>query len=526
VNPFFTPSLNMNDELFSRFKNLIHERIGFKYNDARRDTLYRALSKGCKHEGYSSLEQYYAALQAHPDHSPIWEELIKSLTICETYFFRDPDQIDVLRHNILPDLVARRWNERTLRIWSAGCSTGEEPYTLAILLRQVIPDIDRWKISILGTDINKNALHLAAQAKYRDWSFRQSDENLIQHYFTKVGNDYGLNPAIKEMVKFEYLNITENSYPSVNNGTNQIDLILCRNVTIYLSELAIQQAANRFYQSLSPGGWLVVGPSETNDQIYRQFHVMRFEKAIVYQKLDNASRNETQWTDPALKDLANEKRFTLAGLHHLGHSAADRVQNLKPLVDQYYSHAPPSPSAEPFISQRETRFSAAPIPQQDEGNLAFYQQALVFLKQRRFEEARKCFTIYLQHAPADTQAQVQFALMEANSGRKEEAQRLAHNIIQNDPLNIDAYYILAQLHQENGDVDEAVTTFKKVLYLSPDHILAHFNLAKLYQKQGHPKESSRHHHQAVYLAGQFHPDDILPGSDDLSIADFLNMVHT
>ena len=434
--------------------------------------------------------------------------------------------MDVLRRNILPDLLARRWTERSLKIWSAGCSTGEEPYTLAILLRQVIPDIDRWKISILATDINRNALHQATLAKYRDWSFRQSgDSQLIQAYFTRSENDYLLKPVIKEMVKFAYLNIAEDTFPSQHNGTDQVDLILCRNVTIYFSEAVIQQAAKRFYQSLSPGGWLMLAPSEANDQVYHQFHAMRFEKAILYQKLSSVGVTETQWNTPNLKEFTGQKQSIPIGIHPVERGSTDGVQNVEPQVDLYFSHTPPVSPVEKRIFPKEFSSPQSTSEKQVEENLSLYRKALELMKQRDYEGARKYFVAYLQHNPVDMAAQVQFALMEANAGRNEAAQDLARSVIKNDPLNIEAYYIIALVHQENGEVEAAVTSYKKVLYISPDHILAHYNLANLYLKQGQPKDSSRHHNQAVSLASKLHPDDILPGSDDLSISDFLKMAH-
>jgi chemotaxis protein methyltransferase CheR len=505
----------INDQHFNLFSQLIQARIGFKFNESRRDALGRALLKGSKQANCHSLEQYYTLLEINPNKSELWEDLIKALTICETYFFRDPDQIDVLKHNIIPDLVARRWNQRTIRVWSAGCSTGEEPYTLAILLRQVIPDIERWKISILATDINKNALHSAVQARYRDWSFRQADDNLLKTYFAKEGSDYLLIPTIKNMVKFAYLNIAEDSYPNPENDTHQIDLILCRNVTIYLSESVIQQIAHRFYQCLSPGGWLMVSPSETNDQIYYQYQVMRYEKAIVYQKLNQAKNPENVW-NPA--PPVESKKKTESGFSP--HTE---------LVDRPKQNLPRPEPARPIASahsKAEFRVSK-PVPAMDikTDSAELLKKCQDFVKQRQYEEARKCFSSYLGEHPEDFHARVQFAQMEANAGRKEEAQRLANEVIKKDPLNADAYFILAILQQENGEPDQALTTFKKVLYLSPNHILAHFYLSNLYHKKGLVKEASRHRSLSIQLAGQLKPDDILFGSDGLSSSDFLDMAR-
>ena len=256
----------LNDVDFERFHDLILARTGMMFGQRRRDALARGVLEaaqrtGCKNEG----EYYCLLLQARTD-SELWDALIGAITVGETYFFRDPAQFAALRQHILPDLIARHRDDRRLRIWSAGCASGEEPYSIALLLHELLPDIAHWNVFILATDINKRALQKAREGRYREWSFRATDPAIRQRYFTQRGDDYELAPQGREMVTFAYLNLAEDAYLSLAINTNALDLILCRNVAIYLPEIVILEMAGRFYRCLVPEGWLMVGAAETSSQ--------------------------------------------------------------------------------------------------------------------------------------------------------------------------------------------------------------------------------------------------------------------
>ena len=183
----------------------------------------------------------------------------------ETYFFRERRAFEILEQSLLPGLIAaRRKTEKRLRFWSAGCSTGEEPYSLAILLDKLIPDLKDWNVTILATDINTGALRKAEEGIYSDWSFRDNPPWFKEHYFEKVdGNHHRLLPRIRKMVTFSYLNLSEDHYPALQNNTNAMDFIFCRNVLMYFAPGQIGLTVERFHRSLLDGGCLIVSPVET-----------------------------------------------------------------------------------------------------------------------------------------------------------------------------------------------------------------------------------------------------------------------
>jgi chemotaxis protein methyltransferase CheR len=190
--------------------------------------------------------------------------LAECLTVGETYFFRDPALFDGLARDILePIIQARRSGTRHLRLWSAGCSTGEEPYSLAMLLATLLPDWRDWNICILATDLNAAALAKAQAGIYGRWSLRDTIPNAARPYLRALGDGrHEVDPALRRLVRFAPLNLVLSGYPAAANGTTAMDLILCRNVLIYFERARAQQVLRRLGQSLSHEGWLVTGSVE------------------------------------------------------------------------------------------------------------------------------------------------------------------------------------------------------------------------------------------------------------------------
>ena len=554
----------LDDKNYLRFCELIQTRTGIRVGESRREILARALKESAESEECGDLDQFFSCLQDARTDSEVWDDLIKKVTIGETYFFRDSDYIEALRCNILPELIGRHQTDHTLRLWSAGCATGEEPYTLAILLRQILSDLDQWQISILATDINRHALSHAAAGRYRAWSFRETEPAIRSAYFTPDGDTFELDPAVREMVTFAYQNLAEDNYPSPTNQTSNLDLILCRNVTIYLPMSLIHDIADRFYQCLSNGGWLIVGPSETHLEIYSKFQSLNFNGAIVYQKISgipastglritateqidrsvarlqpdslpitSSNRHEAP-TTPALssipsvtilqsslvgKPLAASFNGSTYGTR-INEPSERETSTTKPEVDP----STPRPEGQglsfsPSDSTKLTEVSGRGL------RVDFYQQGEEFMKQHRYDEARQCFLACLSKEAGSITAQYRMACLEANVGRLNEARKWAEQALDHDPLRSEVHYTLALINEVQGELQEAMNRLKKVIYLDPNFILAHFGLFHLYQRTGNPTEAERHRVLAVHLASKLSPDTVLAGSDDLTAGQLLTMTQ-
>ena len=267
-----------------QFSDLIGSRTGLVFPDNRGDLLRRGVASAAQSSGESNLARYYTALQAAPTVSDVWDDLVGAITIGETYFFRNAGHFQALEEMILPEILERHGRDRRIRIWSAACSSGEEPYSIAMTLRKVHPDLSGWNISILGTDISIQSLQRARRGVYREWSFRRTPSDIRQRYFAELEDGVVLSPSVREMVRFSYLNQKEDYYPTLDTGTHALDLIFCRNLSIYFGPELISEIAGRFFECLVPGGWLVVGASETNSEIYKRYDTVNLPGAIVYRK--------------------------------------------------------------------------------------------------------------------------------------------------------------------------------------------------------------------------------------------------
>jgi chemotaxis protein methyltransferase CheR len=543
----------LNDKNYLRYYELIQTRTGIRVGENRREILAQALNEVLESVQCTGLDHLYSFLQGARTESEAWSELIKKVTVGETYFFRDPDTIQALRHHILPDLIARHQTDRTLRLWSAGCATGEEPYTLAILLRQILSDIDRWKILILATDINRQALLQAKAGRYRTWSFREKDPGIQSTYFTADGDTFTLKPDVREMVTFAYHNLAEDNYPSPTNQTNDLDLILCRNVTIYLPTSLIFDIAKRFYQCLPNHAWLIVGPSETHLEIYRQFQTVNFDGATVYQKVSDPPASPTRWGTVSDQTDRSIMRLQLNSLM-VTPSTRQEAQRTPMLDDQSSAptlqwpcigQRPGSIGANPGYDIRivdpldceapktnqevdperhlPTRPSRVEPASAEEADL--YRKGEEYVKQHRYEEARKCFLSCLAKEPDSATALYRMARLEANAGRLNEARKWGEKALDQDPLRSEVHYTLALVHETHGELQEAIHRLKKVIYLDPNFILAHFGLFHLYERTGNSIEAERHRTLAVHLASKLSPDAVLSGSDDLTAGQLLTMAQ-
>ncbi|HEX8699979.1 MAG TPA: protein-glutamate O-methyltransferase CheR [Myxococcaceae bacterium] len=206
--------------------------------------------------GCGDLTDYVARISTDPG---AFDDLLTELTIGETYFFRTHEHFDFLRQHALPELRRLRSPGHTVRAWSAGCSSGEEPYSLAVLLRE---EGYGDRVEVLATDISRAALARAQEARYSAWSLRSEHAQRMRPYLRLEGKRYVLTPEVRQAVRFGYLNLALDTWPSPESGIHQLDLIFCRNVFIYFTRPTIESVARRLYESLAEGGFLITGPSD------------------------------------------------------------------------------------------------------------------------------------------------------------------------------------------------------------------------------------------------------------------------
>ncbi|GAB6144489.1 hypothetical protein JCM12294_19270 [Desulfocicer niacini] len=508
---------------YHRFQTLILSRTGMLLGQRRQHALGRGVTGQAQKMTDGDVGRYFNMLEQTQTDTPLWDDLIQELTIGETYFFRDKSQIRALEKHILPRIIADHQHDRRIRIWSAGCASGEEPYTLAMLLSELIVDLDQWHITILASDIDKAVLEKARRACYRSWSFRQTDEIYKTRYFRKQADVYQLVPQIQKQVHFFYLNLNETVYPSLATNTNALDLILCRNVAIYYSEAVIGRVAERFHRCLIAGGWLMMGASETSIPVFHQYTACNFLGATVFQKCDAPVSTSVRFDMNLMGECGHrETAFPIEKWNMpsqeptitLDTSASLQVPDIG--IDSFPETWGQVPSADAF--------SGNSVEKHDDRNV--FGQGRQFIKEKRYEAAIDCFKTCVASTPRDGASFYQLARIYANLGKMDIAAPFCQQAIDINPLNPEAHYTLALIHQETGDMSSAVAQLKQAVFIDNRFALAHFTLALFYQQMGQMEKVRRHRQQAMQLALDLDPDAILYGSDDLTPRTLLTMLKT
>jgi chemotaxis protein methyltransferase CheR len=279
--------MKLSDEVCRQARVLIANQLGLDFPEHRQADLERGLAQAVQTSPATAPEAYLAWLASLPGTDPEWMRLAGYLTVAETYFFRDGAALEALERQVLPALIAARRAEGTLRLrlWSAGCATGEEPYSLAMVLDRLLPDRPAWTLTILATDVNPEALTLARCGLYRTWSFRRTPGWVREWYFRhRREHCFELDPRLRQMVTFAPLNLAAQSYPSVVTNTSAMDLILCRNVLMYFTPAAQHATVARLQRALVNGGWLVVSPAEMSADLFRPLVAVHFPGTMFYRK--------------------------------------------------------------------------------------------------------------------------------------------------------------------------------------------------------------------------------------------------
>ena len=273
----------LGEATFTRLRGLIYDRTGIYFQDNKRYLLESRIGKRLTTLGLPDYDAYLAYVQNGGMQREL-PQLFNAITINETFFFRHTPQIDALEEEILPELIRQKERDgnRLVRIWSAACSTGDEPYTLALLIRERLqPRYPRTRFEIVGTDLNTEVLDTARAGVYGPYAVRTTPPVYLNRYFRRQGDQYELLPEIRDMVRFKQLNLMDRAGMQ---AMRNFDVILCANVLIYFDTESKQQVVSALYNSLNPGGHLLIGFSETLYGVTQALQPVRFAKTIAYRK--------------------------------------------------------------------------------------------------------------------------------------------------------------------------------------------------------------------------------------------------
>lgn len=416
----------LNDPAFPRLKALVIDTTGMAFYRDKDGDLARILAERMGVTAAADCSAYLDQLLALGQDRQEMDALIAELTIGETYFFRHKEQFDALREMILPDVIERNHDVRRLRIWSAGCATGPEPYSVAIMLEREFGDrIEGWHVSVLGTDINQKFLGRAREGRYDEWAFRAMPASLRAACFDKVGSQWQIKPEFKRNVTFQYHNLIKSPFPSLADNIAGFDIIICRNVIIYFSQDTVEQLVPCFRESLNDGGWLIMGHAEPNQTLFSKFRTVNTPGAVLYQRVDRPLP-----VAEAVRPQPSPAPLVLP--------AASRREAPRPV-----SVRRPAPPSAPRTGPKP-----APAPAAPAGS-----------------------------PPADPSfSRLAVARGLADSGQWEKAAAACDAIIAAVPLDAWAYFYRAMVHEQLGEDELCEKALRRAIYLDRRLVLPHYHL--------------------------------------------------
>ena len=273
------------DEEFQQLRDFIYDQCGIYIADNRKYLVENRLSNRLKELNLKTFGEYYYFLRYDAGRRQELNRLFEVVTTNETSFYRNPPQLkvfqDVVLKSVIDELRAKR--QKKLRIWSAGCSTGEEPYTLAIIISELLKsEVSSWDIKITANDLSEAVLASARRGMYSEYALRTTPPEIVSKYFTKAGNQYKVSSLVKKMVSFGQINLSDRTQ---TKRVERSQIVFCRNVIIYFDDVMKKQVIGSFYDNLLPGGHLLIGHSESLHNITRAFKPEHHKGAIVYRKL-------------------------------------------------------------------------------------------------------------------------------------------------------------------------------------------------------------------------------------------------
>ncbi len=488
--------------LLAACQRWIEQRWGLHFPPEKWRDLNRHLNLLARELNYDSAENLARSLLAETLSRQQEQQLARELTVGETYFFRDRACFQTLSQAFLAPLIARRSNgHRTLNLWSAGCCTGEEAYSLAMLIGDLLDDEEAWQINILGTDLNRAFLDKAKSGVYGAWSFRRVNPGRKQACFQPAATTgqtrlWRIRDRWQTRVRFFELNLAEPTYPDPARGLANLDLILCRNVLMYFSPAQAIAALHRLTRCLSDDGLLLIGA------------------------VDGAFCQSA--------GIATEVWPSALGIRPSS-LVASGTSPLPPPDNTWAPVTNPLPTApitQPTMAQ-ETQVTPTKQPQPALDRLGPARQALA---EGRYQQVLDQIEQLLEQDSPTLAQEAEAALLNArtlaNLNRQEEAEYWARQAVQLDRLQPAHYWVLANILLERKQPNAACEQLTKALYLEPDFILAHYLSGLLHHRHGKHRLAQRHLRQCLRLLDELTPDTPVPEGEGLSAAELRYLAIT
>jgi chemotaxis protein methyltransferase CheR len=460
------------------FRDAIRDLLGLHFDDAKLEDVAATLRQRLAATGKDAPS--YLRLLRGPEGRAEARVLAELLTVCETYFFRNSGQFQALAEIAIPERLRSRPPGAPLRLLSAGCSSGEEPYTLAIVVRESFPELfEAGRVRIVAVDANPVRLARAAAGRYAEWSLRETPDAVRARWFRPSGNGFVLDERIRRAVTFEERNLLEDDPAFWAEGA--YDAVFFRNVGMYFSPDVMQAVTARIARALGQGGFLFLGHAENLRGVSQDFHLRHSHECFYYQ---SRAAHEVEAGAPALPPVPDAPP-ALDVIPRIVDSACSWVDAIQRASERIAAleagpRDPPAP-AQP----RPARRTARPPVRRD------LAAAVELVREERISEAMDAVAALPAEAGADPDAQLLRAALLTSCGRLGEAEEVCARLLRRDDLNAGAHYLAALCREHAGDREGAAEHDRAAAYVDPGFAMPRLHLGLLARRAG-DLESARH----------------------------------
>lgn len=475
----------LKQEIWDELLPVLETYLGTAHLKLRKNDLEKSLALAAERLNLTSLRLANEIIQ-HKTTDKL-DLMAEYITVGETYFFRHKHCFELINYEILPALLAQAQTDkrREINFWCAGCASGEEPYSLAIVVDNFALPVN-FKVNIYASDINQNYLERAKAGLYTEWSFRELPDVYKRKYFNKVNtHNYQLDEKVRQKVKFFKYNLLANHLPELEPG--RIDMVFCRNVLIYFNNEQISSVFRKFNLLLNAKGFLLTSPAEVTAAPGEHFKPVNYSGTYFFRKNSEVPAEKISAFDECGQQVAEPviKR-------------AKNVTSKKPV-------APPKPKKR--LSQLKPALKVVPKPEPAVKSKTPVPEIPI---DELLQMARDLNRIT---APEEADRMARAC---ANAGMLEEALHWSRQVLNFDNLNAERHYFHAQILKETGNINEAQQELKRVLFLNPDFISGYIALGMLQLKSGNSKEAQRNLRNAGKMLSSMPDDQEVPGSDGVT----------
>jgi chemotaxis protein methyltransferase CheR len=470
-------------------RDAVRDLLGLELDDSRRDGVASAVRERIVRTG-TDTAGYLRLLRAREGRAEA-RILAESLTICETHFLRHTDQFRALAEVAIPELVQSQGERPALRLLSAGCSSGDEAYSLAIVLLESFPSLlETWEVRITGVDVNRAQLERARAGRYTEWSLREVPEELRRRWFHGSRGELALDERVRRMVTFAELNLVEDDpgfwRPSA------FDVVYFRNVAIYFSPAAIRATVARIASALAPGGFLFLGHAENLRGISQDFQLRQSHGCFYYQRRSSRLEARGVRASDASRDLAPSIVESASSWMEAIQRSSERIASL---------------AAEPGAAPPARREGRPPSPRHaSRGDIAV---AMDLVGQDRPGEALEALGASPRGIADDPDAQLLRAALLTSRGRPEEAEGVCWRLLERDDLDPGAHYLLALCREHAGDRAAACEHDRAAAHIDPGFAMPRLHLGLVARRAGDLEAARRELLQAAFLLEREEPGRIL-----------------